>query len=305
MKKIFSLLLCIVLQSFYAQNPEELLVNAYKENSTEKLDLFFKKWGNDTKPISETELNKFNDTLRNAYKVFTGFYDPYNLDEICPPSAYLADIEDNAYRKSKYYIVQNFAKIYFTKQIYYTDREVDSITAHEVNKNYINDTITRDEKLSSLKKGGKLAEYVREDFGPYGYFYVKHSQVNFFDSITNFRPKIKGNISPVYLNKKYYDILINFMGVNMDDERLIYYNDDNEFWERFTFLGNSVIMSCDGILKSDFRLLTYPRVYAIVFDANMKYARLFFKVRGRAGEAIMRNNNENWELISTRLTWGA
>ena len=51
------------------------------------------------------------------------------------------------------------------------------------------------------------------------------------------------------------------------------------------------------------QLYSYPTASSIIFDKDMKYARIYFRMVYEGGEAILKNENNKWILISAKRTW--
>ena len=51
------------------------------------------------------------------------------------------------------------------------------------------------------------------------------------------------------------------------------------------------------------QFLSYPQVYSITFDNDMKFARVDFRLVYQGGEAFLKNEEGVWTLMSSKLTW--
>lgn len=203
MKKLACILFLISFTSF-AQTSEEILVKSYEQNSKKQLDSFFLNWNEKCPSIQESDLLAFNDTLQNTYNVFKEFYQPQHIKKLGG-----SEWGDNLYKKSKYLIVQDKIKIYFTEKVYFTENEIDEYVV-----DYINRIIKDDIKRQNLLKrtNGKLSESVLEIYSPYNSFYKEENEI-LTDSIINFRPSINcDGKKPVYLTSEYDNILNIFLG---------------------------------------------------------------------------------------------
>jgi hypothetical protein len=57
----------------YSQTELKMLEKAYKNNSKEELKNFFDNWSREITLVTDDELLTYNDTIREAYKVFVDF----------------------------------------------------------------------------------------------------------------------------------------------------------------------------------------------------------------------------------------
>jgi len=273
----------------YSQDKSAMLEKAYEEKSVKKLNDFFYAWNQDVPPITDVELATYNDTIRQAYKVFTTFYKPHRLDSI-------GDSEwgNDIYKNVDFLIVQNKLKIYFQATI-------EEYIINQINLSSLSDS----KKIKLLKRinDGKLSRRTIRTFDPWNDF---ESGI-LTDSITNFRPPIHCNDKiPLYLTKKYEEVLNTFLndeflplgtGGIMNPARAV-----GESAERKDFLENYIKIYY-GHWGGYWQLYSYPQAYSITFDKTMKYARIDFRLVYQGGEAFLKNENGVWILISSKLTW--
>lgn len=298
---ILILLFLLTFQNSKAQKSYIELRDAYYDNSKSQLWNFFVNWHNEIPTITTVEFNELNDTLKNTYLVFKEFYQPQDLRQIGNP-----EFGYGTYDSVKFFIVQNEIKIYFQDKVYYTDAELDIFIVNQMNKNRGVDTV-KIEHLEKMKENGKLPEKIIIGYGPYSYF-VEVPDSILIDSIENFRPSVnsKNYAIPVYLNEKYDNILTKFLGneyTPLGQNSIISpAHSEEESEARKKFLENFVLIFY-GHWGGYWQLLTYPDVSRIIFDQNMEYAKIDFRMIYQGGEAFLKNNNGKWELISSELTW--
>lgn len=281
-----------------SQTASQLLKKAYKKQSTELLKQFFQNWNQEVQPISEIELSKLNDTIQQAYSIFTGFYKPQSIDSLGG-----SEWGNYIYRDVDYLIVQNFIEIYFTDKIYYSEKEIDDYIVENINKNIKEDS-TRQKMLKRID--GKLHIYVLENFGPNQSIFYTNTDI-LTDSIMNFRPTIECNGKhPLYLNSYYNDILNAFLGNKhfslgiggiMNPAR-----SKGQSEMRKKFLENNIKIWY-GHWGGYWQFYSYPKAFSITFDKEMKYARVCYRMVYEGGEAILKKDNEKWKLISAKRTW--
>lgn len=298
MKTILTISILFLATLLQSQSNAHLLKKAYKRRSTESLKQFFLNWNKEIQPITELEFSKLNDTIKQAYSVFTGFYKPQSIDSLGG-----SEWGNDIYKNVDFLIVQNFIKIYFTDKIYYSEQEVDDYVVDYINQNIKADS-TRQKLLK--RKDGKLSEFVLENFGPNRSIFFDRKD-SLTDSIVNFRPQINCNGKlPLYLNSNYSDILNAFLGKKhlpigaggiMNPAR-----STGQSEKRKEFLEN-YIKIWHGHWGGYWQLYSYPNAYSITFDKEMKYARVDYRMVYEGGEALLKNYKGNWVLISAKRTW--
>lgn len=300
MKRITLILLATLFCSgiVAAQTAGKLLEKAYKKKSTEMLKQFFQNWNQEIQPISEKELFTLNDTIRQTYNVFTTFYKPLSIDSLGG-----SEWGNDIYRNIDFLLIQNFIKIYFTDKLYWTEQEKDVYIVDYINKN-IKEDYTRQKLLK--RTDGKLSQLIVELYGPgNNSFFEKNDTL--LDSIVNFKPIINcTGKQPLYLSSKYNDILNTFLGNKhlplgtggiMNPARSL-----GKSEKRKKFL-ESYIKIWYGHWGGYWQFNSYPKAYSITFDKDMKYAKVDFRMVYEGGEALLKNDNGKWILISAKRTW--
>ncbi len=296
--KILACVLFLISFTVSAQTPEEVLVKAYEQNSKRQLDSFFKNWNEKYPSIKENNLLTLSDTLQNVYNLFKEFYQPLRIKKLGG-----SGWGDNLYKKSKYLIIQDKIKIYFTGKVYYSEKEIDDYIV-----SYINRVIKDDIKRQYLLKrtNGKLSKSVLEIYSPYDSFYKEENEI-LRDSIINFRPSINcDGKKSVYLTSEYDNILNIFLGntqISFGEGNIMKpANSTGESEKRKRFL-EKLIKIWYGHWGGYWQLHSYPTVSRIVFDKKMQYAKVYFRMVYQGGDTILKNENGKWILISSRLTW--
>jgi len=283
----------------YAQTSSKNLQSAYKNKSVSQLKQFFDNWHKEIPAIGEMEYSRLNDTLKQAYNVFTAFYQPTNI-QMLGGSEWGNDI----YQKADFLIIQNSAKVYLTAKIYHPDEEIDSLVVRAIQQNhYLNDS-AKQELLT--RKDGKLQPSVIERFDPFERHFFERKD-SLISQIENFRPPVRiGNKKAVYLVPNYDALLNAFLGNThlplgsggiMNPAR-----SKRESAKRQKFLEN-FIKIWYGHWGGYWQLDSYPAANSIIFDKNMKYALVTFTMVYEGGEALLKSNNGKWELVSAKRTW--
>ncbi|HEX2788177.1 MAG TPA: hypothetical protein VHP32_09745 [Ignavibacteria bacterium] len=298
--KIIFLILIVFISSpdnSFSQPQYFKLKEAYNDNSKLQLWNFFLQWHKEIPTITEEEFNQLNDTLKNAYLAFKEFYQPQDLKKIGNP-----EFGFHTYDSVRFFLVQNYIRIYFADKVYFNDAEVDSAIIAYIYEIEDNDSVRA---MLLKRENGKFSQRVIDMWGPYSMLFDLKEKLT--DSITNFRPQVvsKNFAIPVYLNEKYEMILNKFLGsdhVSLGENNIMMpaYSVE-ESAERKKFLENFVKIFY-GHWGGYWQLDTYP-VGSIIFDKNMEYAKIDFRMIYQGGHAFLRNNNGKWELIFSELTW--
>ncbi|SBW02461.1 hypothetical protein [uncultured Dysgonomonas sp.] len=287
-KAIVLFLLCLLFSQSYSQF--NLLEEAYKKKSKEKLNEFFNDWQKETPSISDAEFENLTDREKEVYKVFGAFYNPVNLQTIGR-----SEWGDTIYQSVKYLIVQNSIQYRIQNRVFFTEEEKVAVYK-KLQEEY------GQQGLDSLKLQSIPAfaeEWVTEEL-------IENENVH-TDTITDFRPVLFfSDKKVVYLNSLYNIGLTHFLGThiikNKDRLTYAYYLSDKEIGKRQTFLEQNIKV-WRGHWGAYWQLLTYPEVNIIVFDKEMKYARVFFRIVYEGGEALLKKEEGEWNIISSKLTW--
>lgn len=299
MKKIFLYIAFICSLAAFAQNEkqESLLEKAYNKNSRKELKFFFENWNEEISSITDQEFNHLNDTLKNAYAAFTAFYKPTSVDQLGG-----SEWGSKIYQHAKYLIVQNNVKIYLTDKIFYNEEEKEAYAIEQINR-----ILTTEESTKAYlrRKDGKLFPHTIERFGPDSC--LREDKETFIDSIIDFKPIIKsGSKKPLYLTSEYETILNTFLGNEQlplgTGSIMNAAKADGDSKLRQNFLENFIKIWA-GHWGGYWQLISYPQAYSIVFDKKMEYARIYYRMVYEGGEAILKNNNGAWTLVSGKITW--
>ncbi len=287
-KAIVLFLLCSFFSQSYSQF--KLLEEAYKKKSEDQLNEFFASWQKEIPPVSNEEFDSLSDIEKEVYNAFCAFYNPIDLQTIGR-----SEWGDSIYRDVNYLIIQN--------SLYYRVQDKVFFTAEEKVAIY---------KKSLAKDGQKGIDSLKiQNIPSFGEEWVLEELVGndwiLSDTISDFRPPISlSNRNIVYLNSLYYTGLTKFLGsiIKKNKERLnyTYYLSEKEVKKRQLFLEQNIKV-WEGHWGAYWQLLTYPEVNSIIFDKEMEYAKVFFRIVYEGGEALLKKENGKWRLISSKLTW--
>ncbi|MFN8343724.1 MAG: hypothetical protein U0X91_01895 [Spirosomataceae bacterium] len=281
-----------------AQTQGQLLEKANKKKSKELLKKFFDNWHSETPTITNLELLQLNDTVRQAYRAFAAFYKPLDVDSIGG-----SEWGNKIYENVDYLILQNKLWIYSQDKVFYTDNEIEQFVIDKINF-----TIKEDSTKQKLlkKENGKLSNFVIRRFEPNEDIFSDNDTKTKIDSILNFRPQISCNKKPLYLTKNYIEILNAFLGNShyklgtggiMNPAK-----SKGQSEKRKKFL-ESYIKIWYGHWGGYWQLNSYPTCSSITFDKNFEYAKIQYRMVYEGGEAVLKNENGNWKLISSKRTW--
>ncbi|MFV0538726.1 MAG: hypothetical protein ACK5M3_15385 [Dysgonomonas sp.] len=287
-KAIILFFLCSLFSQSYSQF--KLLEEAYKKKSEEQLGEFFVHWQKEIPSISNEEFEHLSDIEKEVYNAFCSFYNPIDLQAIGR-----SEWGDSIYRDVNYLIIQNNIYYRIQNKVFFTNEEKVEIYKKLLAK----DGQKGIDSLNTQNIPAFAEEWVLEEL-------VGNDWI-LSETISNFRPPISlGNKNVVYLNSSYDTGLMTFLGshVKKNKGRLkyVYFLSDEEIEKRQFFLERNVKI-WRGHWGAYWQLLTYPEVNSIVFDKEMKYAKVFFRIVYQGGEALLKKENGKWHLVSSKLTW--
>lgn len=299
MNKTLSLifLLSIVALSSVSAQTSEQLETAYKENSREKLKAFFDDWAKEIKPATLQQRKKMSNTVQQAYKVFEAFYNPHDL-------ANLGSTQwgNDIYTGFNYLIIQKGFKIFQREKVYWTEQEARDYAIRNVLKNI---SPTQHEKYIAFINSGDKNHI--NTYGPNGRDIWQDKSRVMIDSVTDFHPAIiQTAATPLYLNDKYQKMLDSFLGNKhiplgvgdiMNPARPA-----GESADRLLFLRNYVKIYL-GHWGNHWHYTSDPSIGALIFDKDMKYARIQYNMIYEGGEAFLEYKDDTWKLISMKRTW--
>lgn len=289
-KKICFLLVLSITITNQAFSQFTLLDEAYKEKSQKKLDDFFELWRREIPPISDNQFLNLSDTSKEAYNVFKAFYNSRlnNIDKL--------ESNDDRYKNVSYLIIQPKLPIRIQNKVYYTIDEKKTIYEELLSK-YGKDSL--DILRLSLSQFPEEDRDVEELYG---------NDFLFIDTIAEFRPDISftNKQKAVYLTLPYEIGLTFFLGSQIDrnNERLHYttYLPLKTINSRKKFLEHKIKIY-KGHWGAYWQLITYPEVQIIIFDKEMQYAKIYFRIVYEGGEAILKKEEDKWIIQSSQITW--
>lgn len=287
-KAIILFLLCSFFSQSYSQF--KLLEEAYKKKSEEQLKEFFVHWQKEIPSISNEEFESLSDIEKEVYNVFCIFYNPIELQTIGS-----SEQEDTIYQNVNYLVIQNSLHYRVQDKIFFTDEEKVAIYKKLLAKDGQKgiDSLKM-QNIPSFAEEWVLEELVGNDW-----------ILN--NTISNFRPPISlSNKNIVYLNSSYYTGLTKFLGShikkNESKTKYSYYLSKEEIKNRQLFLEQNIKV-WGGHWGAYWLLSTFPSVDSIVFDKEIEYARVFFRIVYQGGEALLKKENGKWRLMSSKVTW--
>ncbi|MEA4850044.1 MAG: hypothetical protein VB126_01125 [Paludibacter sp.] len=299
MRLLHSLIfISLTMQIAVGQTQYDLIEKAYKKKSIQMLSQFFDNWSIEISPNNSVIKN---DTIKEVYNVFKEFYKPTQLSLLGG-----SEWGNSIYLRAKYFVVQSkLKKIYFADKVYFTDKELDSLSIVKIKEHYKNDSITQI-KMIQLDNNGHLDSYLISAYGPTSKYYPEYNPL-LKDSINEFYPQIDYfDKKAVYLTTEYQKLLEKFLG---DSHSKLGSNgimnparSKGESKKRKTFIDN-LITTFYGHWGGYWQLNTYPYINSITFDKEMKYAKVEFRMVYEGGEALLKKEGEKWIIINSHITW--
>jgi hypothetical protein len=267
------------------QNQEKLLLEAYQSNSSDKLALFFDNWAKETPSISNSEIMKMNDTIRNVYSLFKEFYDPLRIEKT-EGSAW----NNSYYKDSKYFLLQTFIRFGLVDTL-----DKDILIQKLVSRLSKKFNITED----SVRRGYQTCRTLRK------WYQFRWPTPRNYDSIVQFRPQV-GFQAPqtTELTFKYDTLIDNFVSNNHDS---LFKRDTSATSKAESAKRAKFLEQCISMWYSDFANVwiyySFPYVTSITFDRTLENAVLFYDMIGEGGYAYYKRKNGVWILIEVKRTW--
>jgi hypothetical protein len=314
---LFSFLLCC--KTILAQkNDEALLELAFKKNSTQMLYQFCLNWQKESPPISDEEFAVLNDTLKEAYNLFSAYSAARTTYQ---------EIERGRYFKpdSFFVISQNYLIVSIAQhQLYYSQHEIDSfilvkrfsdgLTDSVKKILFANDSIMDRYMISQVpgKKDVTIEQGMRmwrDNISPY--HTSESKQAYLVDSITDFRPRLSNDFKWLYWSKKRFEMFSAFMQEKNKAQK----NNPPQGKEAMQFL-SKIITRVPGYGRPDLTgkyLIQYfnwfPQtieyISSIMFDKKMEYAMLIVIDRNSGRDEIWHKENGHWKFAVTTGMWVA
>lgn len=281
------------LNSTYAQPDNALLEDAYKADSIGLYYKFLDQYASNTEFITQYD----NDTVRETYKVFEALYKPvyfYIIKGSC--------LSPDYFKSYKFLIVQNSIGIYFTKRIYYSVAEIDSLGLVHT-KNVLMDTKPKISEYDFLMKhfGSVPLAIIRRNAKS---LIEMLNPITKVDTISDFKPHLQlVDKKVIYLTTKF-DSAINFFLKNkyvFTGERLFNLSSDKESTARKKSL-DRIVKVWYGKSGNYWQLIPYPLIYQLVFDSKMVYAKLKVKLSYGGADVVMQKVDGVWQVLSVKRT---
>lgn len=269
-------------KSQISYDQKAILDSAYRLNSPKLLGIFFENW------LSETRQNRKNvkdlsEIEQETIKLYEVFFNPRDLNKIGGN-----ETGRDIYRDTKLFITPSYIKIGIVNSL-----NRDSIL--EVRLKELEDTTIREKYLK--KTNGK---YLPKAY----YFLGNWTRANKIDTLKNFTPNIKDCLSFT----PYYDTLLNnFLGTEPK-----YFGSGNiinpampilDTYERAKFL-TQFINVWPGHWGGNWHIETFPIVYRITYDSQLKNAVVTYRIVYERGETLLRKENNEWRIVDNRRIGG-
>lgn len=269
-----------------AQDAEQaiLLKKAFRQNSQEKLELFFQNWAKEVIPSDTAAANPY---VAEAFKLFPVFYQPTTMPMY----------DTNDYRNSAYFIVQStLNEIRITDEIPYTEEELDTFAVKYIHENY-----PKNEWNSLIRMNKKQNVFKPLLYDPF--FYRRSSDL--VDSALSFRPPLViKDRGIIYLTDDYKLLLDDFIGIR------------NPIFQKRTIRNRAVYKRCvrrwqfieekAHIINYhylSFLYETHPVANAIIFDKAMQRAIVHYRANHSGGYVLLVKINGEWSVVRAEQTW--
>ncbi len=287
----------------YGQNQTQaaLLEKAYRDSSEALLHEFFENWSNE---VSSNECEAPNKWVAEAHKVFKAFYQPLQLEKIgCGGNEFQV-----SYQNYPYFIVQNqLYSIYVTDTLPFKPDELETFYTDRIRQMYPDDS-TRQKWIEYLKREigyGRMSLTFNDDLA-WWIPWEKISRTK-VDSAVVFRPKVSfPDKRIVYLTDEYVQLLNGFLGnthVDWGTESIMqtaYAKDESR--QRMEFIKKAAKIYY-GHWGGYWQYETYPKANSIIFDSSMQRAVVNFRFVYEGGEVYLEKQNDEWVVVSGKLTW--
>lgn len=271
----------------FSQTQEELLEEAYDNNSVKLLENFFENWRKEKLPINDSEYNKLSNVQKDVYDLFYEFYNPLDMKHMK-----LEEWEYTMYENVKYVIIKNKIHYSFTKTLNQDEIFEDNIRAKYKDDSlemvkFLNDSAFKAFWGEHLLTLGMLKTYNR-------------------DSIKNFHPNVKFTKAKLlYFRKKCHKIISEFLGTEIvpSGEYSIMQPafSKNESEKRRNFLNNFIFVMISH--RGDYWvLLTSPILTSILFDDVRDNAIIYYNFPYHAGCSVYTKSNGKWEFVWDKFT---
>ena len=294
----FYLLLSAIFVSIciFGQTNENPLEIAARARGNKLYDDFFEKWAKEVKPISSEEFLKLNDTAREAYNVFTAFYDPVKNHVSSRGPGF------DRYEKSKYIVIQDSMPVFISDKPLFKQVGKDTIEIETLNDDW-EDSIYIIHYQSRYKKWvGELLWKKRGDTS-------KHYD-HLFDTLINFRPQVKlVDKMTLYLTPQYFKTMSDYLNASSIVGPRV--NEGVDFgslvkfiWKRKRRLDKYVsayfadFSSYGYVHLYRWLISSYPQVFSITFDHSLQTAKVEFSMHSvDIGMALYKKENGQWKQI--------
>jgi len=282
----FSILFSILISCSHPDNKSQvpydqkaILDSAYSLKSSKLLESFFENWLSESKQTRRS-LDDLTEIERETYRVYEAFFNPKDLSKIGGN-----ETGQEIYKGTKYFITPSFIKIGLVNSL-----NRDSLL--EVKLNELKDTARRDKYLKKIN-----GKYLPRAY----YFLGNWTRTSKIDTLKNFNPNIKDCLSLT----PYYDTLLNtFSGTEMDFRNRNIMNPAmpiGESHDRAEFLGQ-FIKIWPGHWGGYWHIETFPIVYRITFDSQLKNAVVSYRIIYESGETLLQKENGKWKIVDNRRT---
>jgi hypothetical protein len=281
------LIFSLTLAHAWGQKQEELLLQAYRSHSAEKLEIFFDQWMQETPALSPDVIGKSDDTVRNVYLLFERFYNPIDIQRIGG-----SEWGNDIYKKATYFLLQDKVRFAFVDTL---DKDI------LLQKEY-----ARLAKVSNISVDSVI-RHAKADRNSTIERFIEWPAPKQYETIENFRPRVSfQKPKTIVLIDEYDSILNRFLGSSHyplgHGNIMSPAASSGESANRQKFLGQCIKIWY-GHWGGYWQLHTYPTVNSIVFDKSLTHALIYYRMVYEGGYAYFKKMGGIWTLVEAKRTW--
>lgn len=296
MRILLSCFFICVISLCNAQLHYQKILDGYKKKSQNLANEYFETWHNEISPISDSEFNALNDTLKNVYKIAEIYLKPSQSDSDSTSLNY-----NYHFNGIKYVPVQNSIDYAFINEIFLSEDELNTYLEKIVRFLVHNNP---DLSHNLEKTNGRYPESVKMKFAS-SFYRNEPADYIYSTKYYHFQPRIKiPGKSIIYMNGLYRQDLFRFTSLyeaNISKHRGNRYRRkiSMEHFRRENFLLN--MTNCYfHMIKIDLNkepvFDTY--MYYIVFNHDMTRARV---VTTFNTYVYYQKENDEWKYVKTDI----
>jgi len=269
------------------QKQTNLLYHAYQSKSIKELHRFYENWESEISPMSDSDLARCNDTIRNIYHVYQRFYNPKDIKGVGG-----SEFGSEIYNHVQFLLTQ--------------DRMVFGFA----------DTLDKDllirGKMVQLTNGDRremdsMSNQYRRDSADFESDFLEWPTAKTVDTLSRFHPGLSiPGVKILPLTSTYKTLLEQFLAndhYNLGKGNIMApAKAKGESDKRKKFL-ETYIKIWYGHWGGYWQLYSYPYVTKVIFDPHFERALIYYTMIYEGGYAYLKKVNGNWAVIKVKRTW--